>query len=228
MDAILYGIPGSHPVKAAELMLEHKGVDFERVDLAPGEHWEFLPSHGFPGRTVPALALDGSRVQGSRRISRALEELRPEPRLFPEEPSARTMVEEAERFGEEALQPLARRLVLAAAARDLSSLAADGEDGGLGAILAPDADRRAAIAQAAAKLVFGVTEDSEREDLAALPHMLERIEGWLEIGALGGRNPNAADCQILPSLWLLMYRNDLRPQIQSRAAGAFAAERTST
>src|SRR4051812_38052189 len=188
-DAILYGIPGSHPVKAAALMLEHKAIDFERVDLVPGEQWEFLPSHGFPGRTVPALVLDGSRVQGSRRISRALEELSPEPSLFPVEPSARTMVEEAERFGEEALQPLARRLVLAAAAADLSSLAGDGEDGPLGAILAPDAEGRAAIAQAAAKFVFGVTEDSERADLAALPVMLERIEGWLEVGVLGGHDP---------------------------------------
>ena len=33
MKAILYGVPGSHPVKTAELMLRYKGIAYSRRDL---------------------------------------------------------------------------------------------------------------------------------------------------------------------------------------------------
>jgi glutathione S-transferase len=79
--------------------------------------WLLLPStgpalrlFGFPRRTVPALRLDGRRVQGSRQISAALEQLSAEPPLFPRDPARRREVEEAERWGDELLQPAARRI----------------------------------------------------------------------------------------------------------------------
>jgi hypothetical protein len=31
----LYSIPGSHPAAAARAMLEHKGIQYRRVDLPP-------------------------------------------------------------------------------------------------------------------------------------------------------------------------------------------------
>ncbi len=31
----LYGIPGSHPVMSARLMLDHKGIPYDRRDLFP-------------------------------------------------------------------------------------------------------------------------------------------------------------------------------------------------
>ena len=37
-------------------------------------------------RTVPALRIDGEKVQGSRAIMRRLDELVPEPPLFPSDP----------------------------------------------------------------------------------------------------------------------------------------------
>jgi hypothetical protein len=36
--ATLYAIPGSHAVRTGELMLEHKGIDFRRVNFPPGAH----------------------------------------------------------------------------------------------------------------------------------------------------------------------------------------------
>jgi hypothetical protein len=36
MTATLYGIPGSHAVRTGELMLEHKEIDFRRVNFPPG------------------------------------------------------------------------------------------------------------------------------------------------------------------------------------------------
>ena len=67
-------------------------------------------SPGFERPTVPALEIDGRRLQGTAQISRSLDELVPEPPLFPADPDARARVEEAERWGEPVLQPVPRRL----------------------------------------------------------------------------------------------------------------------
>ena len=75
----LYVIPGSHPSVCAELMLKHKGLDFKRVDLVTSMHRPTLKMLGFPGKTVPAMKADERRVQGTREISRLLDELKPGP-----------------------------------------------------------------------------------------------------------------------------------------------------
>src|SRR3954452_18104277 len=111
MNARLYVIPASHPSIAAALMLDHKGIDFKRTDLMPVVSKGVLRAVGFPGITVPALKIDGVKVQGSRQITRELERLRPEPPLFPTDPARRAAVEEAERFGDEELQHPIRQLL---------------------------------------------------------------------------------------------------------------------
>ena len=83
----LYVIPGSNPSIAAELMLRHKGIDYRRRDLIHVVHIPIVKALGFPGRTVPALKSDGRKVQGSRAIARFLDELKPEPSLFPADPA---------------------------------------------------------------------------------------------------------------------------------------------
>src|SRR5919112_4226895 len=105
MAVKLYVIPGSHPSKAAELMLEHKGIPFKRVDLVTSMHKPSLKLLGFGATTVPAMKVDGRKVQGTRDISRALDELKPEPTL-----NASDAVSEAERWGDEELQSIPRRL----------------------------------------------------------------------------------------------------------------------
>ncbi len=110
MPATLFNIPGSHPTKAAALMLELKGIDYKRVDVVAVVTRALLPALGFPGGTVPALLLDGQHLQGTRRISRALDALRPDPPLFPRDPERRHAVERAELWGDEVLQPVPRRL----------------------------------------------------------------------------------------------------------------------
>jgi glutathione S-transferase len=66
------------------------------------------------------------------------------------------------------------------------------------------------------------TNDRVHEDLAALPAMLDRIDGWIADGVLGGDPPNAADLQIATSVALLMTPDDLRPAIEARPAGRLA------
>jgi glutathione S-transferase len=92
-------------------MLQHKGIEHDLVKLAPGAHAFRVRLAGFRGATVPALRLNGRRVVGSRRISRLLDEVKPEPPLFPAVPARRRAVEEAEEWGDTVLQPIPRRLL---------------------------------------------------------------------------------------------------------------------
>jgi glutathione S-transferase len=114
----LYALAVSHPAHSARLMLEQKGLEHETSLLLPGLHPVQLRLAGFRRPTVPALEMDGRRVQGSREIARALDALALEPPLFPVYEDQRRAVEEAERWGEEELQEVARRIFRWAAARE--------------------------------------------------------------------------------------------------------------
>ena len=69
--ATLYSLSLSHPSLAVRGMLRRKGIPHRVVQLVPGFHPVALRGLGFPGTTVPALVVDGRRIQGSREISRA-------------------------------------------------------------------------------------------------------------------------------------------------------------
>ena len=78
---------------------------------------------------MPALKIDGTRVQGSLRISDYLERTRPEPALYPVEAEARRAVKEAERWGEATLQPIPRRIFRFCATRNQAVAPLDGRGG---------------------------------------------------------------------------------------------------
>src|ERR1700742_2595244 len=86
MGTRLYVIPASHPATTARLMLAFKGIDYKRTDLMPVVAKGALRAAGFPRNTVPALKIEGEKVQGSREIARALERIKPDPPLFPADP----------------------------------------------------------------------------------------------------------------------------------------------
>jgi glutathione S-transferase len=218
----LYVIPGSHPCRAAMLMLEHKDMPYRPVEFLPGLHSVAVRARRFRGRTVPALRIDGRRVQTSREIARALDEVHPEPRLLPTEPHRRGAIEEAEHFADEVLQPTARRIVLAAGMRDLGRLTDRANSGRLGPLLSRKTPQRARIFRIAGRYRFKITDETERRDIAALPAMLDRVDSWVEAGVLGGAELNAADFQIVPSICLVAYRPELRPEIEARPAWSLA------
>jgi glutathione S-transferase len=62
-------------------------------------------------------------------------------------------------------------------------------------------------------------DEAVRQDLAALPGLLDRIDGWIADGILGGEPPNVADYQVATSLALIMSHDDLRPLVAARPAG---------
>lgn len=223
VKATLYAVPGSHPSQAVELMLRHKSAAVRRVDLVPVQHRAVVRALGFPRATVPAVRADGIRLQGSRTISRALDALQPEPRLFPRERALRAAVESAEAWGDEVLQPVARRLAWAALRRDRAAVGAFLERGRIG-VPRPLARRLARPIVAAGAWLNGAGDASAPADLAALPALLERVDALVGAGVLGASERNAADFQIAASLRLLMAFEDLRPALDDRPAGRLALE----
>jgi glutathione S-transferase len=221
VEARLYVIPGSHPSRTAQMMLESKGIEYKRVDLLPVISKGVLRVAGFPGITVPALKLDGRKLQGSREIGRELDRLVPEPPLYPTEADARAAVEQAERWGDDVLQPVARRVLWNALRRDRSPLVSYSEGARLGVPIELAVRTAAPIVALSARL-NEATDERVRADLAALPGMLQRVDDWITEGVLDGAELNAADLQIGASLRLLMTLADLRPTIESRPAGELA------
>ncbi|MGZ4165804.1 MAG: glutathione S-transferase family protein [Solirubrobacteraceae bacterium] len=218
----LYGIPMSHPVLAVRGMLEFKGLDYRYVELLAGAHPPSLWALGFRGMTVPALGLpDGRRVQGSLAIARALEDVAPEPPLYPTDPAARAAAMEAERWGEAVLQPIPRRLIrwgLRASLRQrrwfadvATPLPAPAVTG---VVLTPLAPLFAWLA--------GADDDGVRRDLAALPGLLDEVDRLLEADVLGGAELGAADFQIASSVRMLVAMEDVGRLVAGRPAEALA------
>lgn len=221
MKARLFTIPASHPSWTVRLMLERKGIPYTRIDLVKIVSIPVLRMLRFPGSTVPALILDGRRIQGSRTIAHELDALVPEPPLFPADPAERERVEEAERWGDEVLQGVARRLAWNLLAKDSGPVRSYLEGSRLGVPLAVAARTAPPIAKLAAR--FDSADDAHAiADLASLPELIDRIDGYIADGVIGGPEPNAADLQIAPSVALLMTMDDLRPHIAERPAGALA------
>jgi glutathione S-transferase len=217
VSATLFAVPGSHPSLAAELMLRHKGVPYRRVDFVAVAHRGLLRMLGFKGITVPALRLDGQRVQGTRAIAAALDARGLEPPLFPAEPAARSAVEEAEAWGDQAYQPVPRRLVWGALRRDRSTIRTYLEGAKLGVPVAVAARVAPPVIRAAAR-VNKATDENVQADLAALPGLLDHIDGLLRAGTIGGAQPNVADFQIGTSTALLATLEDVRPLLDGRPA----------
>jgi len=221
MDARLYVIPGSHPSAATQRMLEAKGIAYKRVDLMPVISKPALRALRFPGNTVPAMKLDGRRIQGSRAIAAELDRVAPEPPLYPADATARAAAEQAERWGDLDLQAPVRRIVWNAFRRDRAPMASFAHGARLG-IPTGLAVKTGGPLVAAAARINKASDENVRADLAALPGMLQRIDDWIADGVLGGESPNAADLQIAGSIRLALTLDDLRPAIEPRPAGKLA------
>jgi glutathione S-transferase len=85
---IVYRIPYSTNVERVALALAHKGIEVDWKDVDPQDRSEVERVSG--QRLVPVLVDDdGVVIADSTVILRFLEELQPEPRLFPQEPGRR-------------------------------------------------------------------------------------------------------------------------------------------
>jgi glutathione S-transferase len=219
----LYVIPGSHPSIAAEMMFRRKGVPFKRRDLITAAHIPILKALRFPGRTVPAVNADGRKIQGTRDIARWLDEIKADPPLLPADPEQRRLVEDAERWADQELQPVPRRLSWFAFGVDRSTIKEFLAGYKLGIPTSLAAATAAPIIWAE-KRINKSTPAAVEADLHRLPVLLGEVDRLLADGVIGGTEPNVADYQVATSVRLLMLFDQLRPLIESRPAGQHALE----
>lgn len=235
----LYTIPGSHACRSAMLMLDHKRVPYRQVQFVTLMHPALARLHGFnsggetrtaggrrtPGLllgdrlgTVPGLNADGERISTNHQIARFLDERHPDPALFPDDPQARRAVEEAESWANEELQMTARRIVLAAVVRDPARMSHVTGDGRMGYLLYRQEMVRRLVHPLIGRQIFATSRKPDAQLLYDLDRMLDRIDGWIAQGVLGGQELNAADFMVAPSLALILYRPDVRPRFEGRPA----------
>ncbi len=219
MEAKLYGIALSHPVIAVRLMLGLKGIGYRMVEFPAGWQPLLVRAAGFPGQTVPALELDGRKLQGSRAIAQELDQARPDPPLFPREPERRRAVEDAERWGDEVLQPIPRRLFrwqLAHGAELRRWFAT--EIVGMPAAAAPTL-----IPVAHLFMRLGDIDDAGiQADLAGLPALLDRADELMAAGTIGAEQGNAADFQIATTVRVLLAFPGTAPLAEGRPIAELA------
>lgn len=218
MPATLFVVHGSHPCATVQRALELKGIEHRVAELPPAMHAPVVKLL-FGRRTVPGLRLeDGERLTGSRAILRRLDELVPSPALLPEDEAARERVLAAEAWGDDVLQPVARRVLWYALDRAPTAIPTFQEH----SALPMPAAVRPLLTPAIVALehrMNRITPAGVRSDLLDLPRHLDRIDGWLQDGTLGGPQQNAADLQIAATLRLLMTMEDLDGPIRARPAG---------
>ena len=215
----LYMFTGSGPSLTARLMLEHTGIAHTSKHLMVGPHAFSMLGRGFQTMTVPALKIDGRRVQGSREIARALDGLSPGARLFPADAHERAAVEAAERWGEE-LHDVARRLVLCALRREPRAFAS--VYGHANPLMRPPQRMARALVIRLATAGHRATDRAAEDDLAALPARLEEIDAWIDEGLLNGSECNAADFQIAAAVAVLLALEDIAPFIEGRPGADLA------
>jgi len=212
---VLHAVPPSHPCMTAEAAIRLKGLPYERVDLPmTGEHPARMQEiYGEGNSTVPGLLVDGEPVHGSRAILARLEEIEPEPVLYPSDE-----VREAERWGDEELQDLGRRLPWGALHFRPELLAASGGGEPLDGAGTDFAIRYVRAAWA----YHRITAERLADDLAGLPAKLEHIESLAQAGVIGGEAPNAADLQIGATIRVILPIADLDPLLTGTAAERIA------
>lgn len=225
MAVRLYWITLSHPSQAARKMLELKRVDYKIVNVLPFNQRVHLRLAGFKGGTVPAIKFDGRRVQGSREIAQALDQRWPEPPLFPSDPELRKQIEQAERWGEQQLQPVPRRISRYGVAHDVGMRVW----GARASHMRRRRWSRAWRCHWAHYYNLSVESDGRRAtaasvqtDLKALPGLLYHADQLLSDGILATDPPNAATLQILASVCLFDALADLHEAIGGRPCAVAA------
>ena len=176
----LHALAPSHPCMTADAALRLKGLEFERVDFPPGPHIEQMAEiYGEGNTTVPGMTIDDERVHTSRAILARLEELEPDPTLFPEDRAE--AVREAEKWGDEQLQDLGRRMPWGALHFRPEAM---GTFGGAGPLDGPGTDFAIKLIRGTWKY-HGLSAELLANDLKGLPAKLDHIDQLAADGVIG-------------------------------------------
>lgn len=212
----LHVLPPSHPCMTVEAALRRKGLDYERVAMKTPHTEDMERIYGTGNTTVPGLLIDGEPVHGSIPIVERLEQIAPDPPLYPEPIAA--AVREAERWGDDVLQDLGRRLPWGALHFRPEAM---GSFGGAGALDPAGTDFAIRVLRAMWKY-HRISATQLAEDLAGLAGMLDHVDALAAAGVVLGEDPTAADLQIGATLRVLLTVGDLRPLMEGRPAEELA------
>jgi glutathione S-transferase len=199
-----------------EAALKRKGLEYEKVTLPMPHTEEMERIYGAGNSTVPGMLIDGEPVHRSIPILERLEQVEPDPTLYPEPIAA--AVREAERWGDEELQDLGRRLPWGAVHFRPEAM---GTFGGGGPLDPAGTDFAIRFGRGMWKY-HRISAVQLAEDLAGLPAKLDHVDGLAADGVIGGAEPNAADFQIGATLRVLLTVGDLRPLLEGRPAEEIA------
>jgi glutathione S-transferase len=219
MGIKLYGTKPSPPTHAVRLELEAKGLDYKPVWLLPGLHPQLLRTRGFRGGTVPAMKIDGRKVQTTLEITRALEELKPDPPLYPSDPEARRAIEEVEVWGDEVFQDVPRRIVRWLSVHRPETRVMIAEEIGV-----PFPRFAAWINAPTARRMANKVDSNEeiQNAIRLVPKSLDHVDELISKGVIGSAQPNAADFHLAPNVRALMTVRDLDPVTRDRPAADLA------
>jgi glutathione S-transferase len=210
---VFHVLPPSHPCATVEAALRLKGLEYEKVELRAGPHVEEMQQIYGDGRhTVPGLLVDDEPVHGSNAILERLEQIAPEPSLYPA--GLAEAVRAAAQWGDEELQDLGRRLPWGALHFRPEAM---GTFAGAGPLDPAGTDFAMRVVRASWKY-HRISAVRLAEDLAGLPAKLDHVDGYVAEGVLAGTAPNAADLQIGATLSVLLTVGDVRPLIEGREA----------
>ncbi len=208
----LHALPPSHPCVTVSAALKYKGLEFERINLDYHDFGDRMEEiYGKENRTVPGLTIGDETIHGSAAILERLDQLFPEPTLYPE-PIA-DAVREAETWGEGDFQDFGRRLawgVLRFRPEFLGVLSGGGQ-------LDPAGTDFAMKFVEATWKYHGITCARIAEDLEQLPGAVEQIETFASEGLIDGETPTAADFQIGATARVLLAIGDLAPILDGTA-----------
>ena len=215
----LYVVHGSHPCAAVEKALTLKGLPYRVWEWPPAMHAP-MQRMLFGRRTVPGIRIDGERIVGSRAIMHRLDELAPEPALYPGDPR----IEEADRWGDETFQPVARELVWAGLSARPDAMVSFGEHSKL-PLPAPAVRMSAGAITFFERKLNRTNAEVARRALAGLPEKLDHVDALIADGVIGdATRPNAADLQIASTVRLLLTVGDARALIEGRPCAVLARE----
>jgi len=177
MTVVLWHIEISHYNEKVRWALDYKSIPHVRKVPVPGFHgFRALALTRGKQRRLPVIDIDGRRIGDSTAIIAALERYRPEPPLYPDDPTQRARALELEDFFDEQLAPEIRRLVW--------HNTLDDTDAVVDAVFPNGSPRRerllrtiAPLARASVRMDYSVNEESAaraREKIVAAMDRLER------------------------------------------------------
>ena len=217
----LHMIHGSHACVVVQRALAVKGLGWKVREMLPPTQVVVMRRR-FGGTTVPGIEFpDGEKVQGSIAILRRLDERHPDPPFYPADPERRRRAADAEAWGSDVLQMIARRLVFGAARKRWRALASYQEHAKL--------RMPAFVTTMAAPLVIwgesrihDINASTIAQAIDELPRAFDTVDRLIADGVLGQGVPIAADLQIAASVRFMLTMEDVRQRFGERPAAQLA------